>query len=224
MISFNPDIITEVTAVCDRACSGCYAPNLLSKFSPNEMYATKPELFLKPATFQAILNSVSSKIDTISLRGGEPSRHPYLQELIKIAHQSSDSVYIETHARWILESATQSELLECCQALGTIIKISFDKMHGLSSSELRAITDKLSSIGINWAIAITELNEADFLKTRNLCDWAKSDQIIYQKKALSSDELVKPIIGVIKLNGTLAKTLTTKESMKQKDTVTEASA
>jgi MoaA/NifB/PqqE/SkfB family radical SAM enzyme len=38
VISFNPDLIIEVTAACNRACVGCYAPNVVSNESAISLY------------------------------------------------------------------------------------------------------------------------------------------------------------------------------------------
>lgn len=206
--AFNPDLIVEVTGICDRACAGCYAPNLISKFSPEELFREKPEMFLTAEQLNFTLNGLKTKIESVALRGGEPSRHPYLADLLAVAHQHSKKVCVETHGRWVLNEA--ESLTQVSAKLGTILKISFDRMHGLSADELRTITDRLSKVRVEWIVAITEATESEFIKTRELCNWIPNEKIIYQKKASSLHDLIEPRIGVIKLNGNLARTLTTK--------------
>jgi len=207
--AFHPDLIVEVTGVCDRACAGCYAPNLISKYSPEDLFREKPEMFLMSEGLNATLTEMKANIDSIALRGGEPSRHPYLSNLLRVAHKHSRNVYVETHGRWILNNG-ESELLQVCAELGTILKISFDRMHGLSSDELKGIINRISKEQAAFLIAITEATDEDFLKTRALCDWVPDENIIHQKKAKSLHELIEPRIGVVKLSGKLARTLTTK--------------
>jgi len=205
--TFQPDLIVEVTGVCDRACAGCYAPNLISKFSPEELYKEKPELFLTANRLSESLIDLKKNIGSIALRGGEPSRHPHLSDLLKVAHENAKDVYIETHARWVLNQPESNTLLETCKDLSTVIKISFDRMHGLSQSELKSITDKLSSAQVQYVIAITEVNESVFNATRALCAWIPNEQIIFQKKTTKSHELVSPTIGIINLIGSLSRNL-----------------
>jgi len=209
--TFNPDLIVEVTGVCDRACAGCYAPNLISQFTPEELFLTKPEMFLTTKQLTTTLTELTSKPESIALRGGEPSRHPFLTDLLDVAHKYSRNVFVETHGRWILNKTESAHIIQTCAKLGTVLKISFDRMHGLSADELLAITNRLTQGSVDWVIAITEINENEFTMTRNLCDWIPTEKIIYQKKASSLHDLIEPRIGVIKLNGNLSRTLTTKK-------------
>ena len=207
---FQPDLIVEVTGVCDRACSGCYAPNMISKFSPVELYRVKPEMFLTSDRLDDVLSGLKSNADSIAIRGGEPSRHPYLTDILRIAHKKAKQVYVETHARWVLDESQAANILTVCSDLGTTIKVSFDSMHGLSANDLKAITDRLSTAKIQWVVAITENTEDKFLAIRALCPWVLDNRIIFQKKAASLHELIEPRIGIIKLNGNLSRTLTVK--------------
>jgi organic radical activating enzyme len=212
MKEFRPDLIVEVTGVCDRACVGCYAPNLVSKFTPEEMYEAKPEMFLTAARFTEVLSSINGNIESIAIRGGEPSRHPFLADILEVAHEKSNQVYVETHARWILDQQQSESLLKKCANLGTTLKISFDHMHGLSAKDLREITDQLSTHQVDYLIAITEDNRTNFDLTRAICSWVSDKQIIFQKKAVTMQELIVPKIGIIKLNGNLSRTLSVKSS------------
>lgn len=221
--TFQPDLIVEATSVCDRNCVGCYAPNLISKFSPLDLYRAKPELFLSPEVFEKSLLKLTDekqKLEALSIRGGEPSRHPFLSELLQIAHRHARTVYVETHGRWILENSEPNTILNTGKELRTIFKISFDQMHGLSAEQLREITQRLSDH--EWALAITEKDEAAFLETRVLCGEIPDQQVIYQKKASSLSSLVRPKYGIIHTNGTNSNSLTVKAAFNPIATLAEA--
>lgn len=209
--SFQPDLIVEATSVCDRACAGCYAPNLISKFSPIDLYKAKPELFLAPAALEKSLLTLSDagiKPCTIAIRGGEPSRHPLLSELLTIAHRFAETVFVETHGRWIIENTESNELLDSAEKLRTVFKISFDRMHGLSSAQLTEITARLSNH--EWAVAITEKDEKEFLETRAMCAEIPDSKIIFQKKASLLSALIQPTFGIIRIDGKLTRSLSVK--------------
>ena len=90
---------------------------------------------------------------------------------------------------------------------GIIVKISFDKMHGLKAEELQRITHFLNWHDVDFRIAITEPTLADYMATRSLCNFIKDEKIIYQPKAASADELVKPSVGTINVRGEVKSTL-----------------
>lgn len=212
---FSPDLIVEVTTVCDRKCQGCYASNVLSKKAPEELYESQPEFFLSPEKFEkqleSIIHRMGSPLSSIAIRGGEPSRHPDLSSLLRTAHQWSHSVYLETHGRWIQPVSFEylKDVLKTCSDLGTFVKLSFDKMHGLSVTELRNITSALSKTAIQWELAITEQDLEQFSRTRNECSWIADEQIYFQKKAISADMLIQPPFGVIRVDGSLSQALST---------------
>lgn len=207
---FRPDLIVEVTSVCDRACPGCYAPNLISKRKGEDLLRLNPKLFLSAPALSLALSQMS-RLDMMTFRGGEPSKHPALDELLRIARQYCSSIFLETHGRWILNE-DGADLLSVCRDLGIILKVSFDKMHGLSREDLRAISTKLSKLGIRHCVAITESTFEEFLKMRGECQWLEDHEVIYQKKASQLKELVRPKIGVLKVDGTLMGNLTAKAS------------
>ena len=90
------------------------------------------------------------------------------------------------------------------------MKISYDSMHGLSGKELMEITDYLDSRGGKYLIAITENTTKEFEATRNTAMWIEDAKILYQKKAKSIDDLIKPRLGVINTNGILSSDLNSK--------------
>jgi len=217
---FKPDLLIETTSVCDRMCAGCYAPNVVSAEDGMRLYASNPNLFLRPTVMaKAIQNRLgSNKVACSALRGGEPSRHPELDQLLEIAACFSGVVYLETHGRWILQSSEQSlGILQSCSRHSVVVKISFDRMHGLPAEQLRAMTDRLASMDIRYVIAITEMKEELFLKTRSLCDWIPDGQIVFQKKSLDGSDLIVPDFGVMRVDGTFGKTVNSKLKEKATD-------
>lgn len=208
---FHPDIIVEVTSVCDRQCSGCYAPNLLSKEDPEVLFRAKPELFLSPEKLRATLSQMNANhptgIQSISLRGGEPSRHPGLPAILSVANSFSSEVYLETHGRWILTANSDNAILSTCKSNGTYIKLSFDRMHGMDAPTLQKSVELLSEHHVRWMVAITEANLADFQRTRGLCPWVADDRIIFQTKVTRGEDLIQPKLGVIHLDGSVSNSL-----------------
>jgi organic radical activating enzyme len=214
--NFHPDLIIEATTVCDRACQGCYAPNVVSKKDIQSMYVENPALFLSSCNLSSSLNN-SNGVAVIAIRGGEPTRHPKLIELLEIASHHAKEIYLETHGRWILSADKKqnslsewSELLDSCRQLNVQIKLSFDRMHGLSESELKETTETLAQQQIKWLVAITEPDSEHFQSTRAKCAWIPDHQIIFQKKALTGEHLIRPKVGVITVNGMIKSTVTSK--------------
>lgn len=205
--TFQPDLVVEVTGACNRACSGCYAPNVVSK-DASEVFEKRPELFLKTEILKNAL-SKTIPVEIASIRGGEPSLHPELPSILKMVVTHAKEVYLETHARWLMEEnfVPYMELLNAIVENGIIVKISFDKMHGLKAEELQRITHFLNWHDVDFRIAITEATLADYMETRSLCGFIKDEKIIYQLKATSADELVKPTFGTINVRGELRATL-----------------
>lgn len=216
---FTPALIVEATSVCDRSCPGCYAPNVVSKLSSENLFAERPDLFLDPHKLDEILSKVNTtpneKIGIASIRGGEPTRHPNLLAIVELLSHSAEKVFIETHGRWIVDLDTNyADLLDGCRKNRTVIKLSFDKMHDGASLPLRKITDTLDKMKIGYLIAITESSEHEFLLTRAICYWVPNSKISFQKKAVKVDELIMPEIGVVRVNGTFSHTLNSKISFK----------
>lgn len=209
--AFNPELIVEVCSVCDRACKGCYAPNVVNSRSKFEVYQQSPELFLSPADLQSRLEALPKLPRVVSLRGGEPTRHPELSQLIHIARSVvAGEIYLETHGRWLLKDDEQ-ELARALSETKTIVKISFDKMHQISPASLQAMTDKLERAGIEFRIAITEVDQSAMLATRQLCPWLQDHIFIFQKKALRLSELPQPKLGVIASSGVRVNSLNVRE-------------
>lgn len=220
MKTFNPDLIVEVTSVCNRACSGCYAPNIVTNKPATDFFEKNPELFLRISGLNNAFNKISVRPYLTTIRGGEPSLHPQLDTLLLISQRKSNQVMLETHARWLLPQNVldHQKLVEAIKSLGVIIKISFDKMHGLSTSDLQQITDFLDGNHIDYCIAITEATLGEFLSTRSFCPWIKDDNIIFQLKAKTTEELVSPGIGVINAKGEFKRNVTSKFSIMEHET------
>lgn len=202
---FVPDLIIEATAVCDRACLGCYAPNVVSKESADKLYHKNPDLFLNPNLIKNILDQFShQELATISIRGGEPTRHPKLNKIFEYCKNAACSVVLETHGRWLLMDTKESEdLLSSLVKHQVTVKISFDEMHGLDTADLRTITEALEVHRVSYLVAITENTKQEFLRTRSLCSWILDSQIIFQRKVFSQEGLLKPACGVLSVDGNL---------------------
>lgn len=216
MINFSPELIIESTQLCDKKCKGCYASNLVSTKSSLEIQKSQPDFFLDISKLEECILGLSLKNKIkISVRGGEPSLHPQIAELLKCAVLYSSELYLETHGNWIINSRKSEQYTNLIQAISktkTIVKISFDSMHGTNQNSIREIISSLYQSNISYKVAITEYTLEEFLIQRKLVDWIDDSNIIYQKKALTHEELVKPIYGVIKTNGELSKTLNSKFS------------
>ena len=212
MNTFTPDLVVEVTGACNRACVGCYAPNVVSNEGATELFEKRPELFLSIVGFNRALNELSVFPKVTAIRGGEPSLHPKLAILLKMASVHSAMVMLETHGRWLLPENIKAygDLVKSIRENRIVVKISFDKMHGLKKDELQIMTDFLVWHEIDYRIAITESSLADFMVTRSQCYWVPDEKIIYQPKASNEIELVKPIIGTINVRGEIKRTLSHK--------------
>ncbi len=205
--TFCPGLVIEVTRACDRACAGCYAPNVLMK---NGNASSVPGLFLSPEALQAALESLPEQPRLVAIRGGEPSLHDGLENLLKMVCERTGQVVLETHGRWILEESPRHSL-KTLSHLGVTVKISFDRMHGLSVESLRQITQRLEENKVKVLIAITEPTGEGFeLAASSIASFVDRSNLIFQKKATQASELVKPRIGVIDSNGKLKLSLTSK--------------
>jgi len=132
--TFSPDLVVEVTTACDRQCAGCYAPNVVG--SPQDL-RQRPELFVKPEQLKNSLEPLKDKnVRSIAIRGGEPTIHPQLEDVLTIVHSISREVYLETHGKWLLNPVRAAKL-ETMSRLGTVVKLSHDPMHDSSEPELR---------------------------------------------------------------------------------------
>lgn len=223
--SFQPDLIVEVTTVCDRQCAGCYAPNVVTREQPKDLYVKNPEWYLSPTQLCVALDSLPSLKNSshvISLRGGEPSRHPELFKLLEVLKSRSEgSLFLETHARWLMpDSFIEPALIRVLSETETTVKISFDRMHGLNRMELKQITSRLDSLGISWCVAITEKSQIEYESTRLLCEWIGDEKFIFQPKVSFKDQLVRPQIGVIHVNGSISGRVTSKIEFEPKSVST----
>jgi organic radical activating enzyme len=199
---FHPELIVEATSVCDRACVGCYAPNIVAKKDSVEIYYERPDLFLSPIKAESCLSDFAVKsLGLLSIRGGEPSAHPELASILLSCAKRASQVMVETHGRWLETPDNYRDLISVIAATGAAIKLSFDQMHGLSPAELKSISRLLSEHSIPLYVAITEVSEAEFLKTRSLCSWLADESIIYQPKVFAANQLIQPSRGVLGVDG-----------------------
>lgn len=218
---FTPDLIAEVTSVCDRQCPGCYAPNFVTKDSPESVRRSNPGVFISASVFREALENVvaqnGSRISTLSLRGGEPSMHPEISQLVAITAEFAQEVYLETHGLWIdMQSLTSQTILESCAKFGAKLKVSFDRMHGLDVSRLRRILKAVELSGVQYLVAITEQTEEEYLRVRNLLPELADDSFVFQKRSTTEAGLILPRIGVLRIDGTLKASLSVRESFRSR--------
>ncbi|NVB40112.1 hypothetical protein G6O69_19860 [Pseudenhygromyxa sp. WMMC2535] len=212
---FSPDLIVEVTSVCDRKCPGCYSPTLRTTDDLEETFRARPELFLDARTLSAALAQLPEMPGGIALRGGEPSRHPALESLIVASRRFSARVWVETHARWLLEpDALGRRWLAVLRDTGSIVKISFDRMHALRREQLEAVCETLGAHGVDWIIAITEPTLEKFSISRQACAWVDDDKVVFQEKVTDHRLLVQPRLGTLDVGGSLQRQPTAKLSLR----------
>lgn len=211
--SFTPDLVIEATSVCDRACVGCYAPNVVSKKSSMDLLSSNPSLFLFPENLSRTVSELSLIGKLVSVRGGEPTRNPLLPELLAVLAKSSPRIYLETHGKWLSSLQEREILLEALRATKSIVKVSFDSMHGTCVEELAEMIATLRENGIRFSVAITESSHELFLKSVETIESLKIEEIFFQNKATTQEALVKPSIGVVGVDGRLRATLSSKLSL-----------
>jgi hypothetical protein len=212
-IYFSPALIIEATMVCDHACPGCYAPNWVSKDIPQDALRSHPELFLSPVALETALQNLAllgSDNHSASIGGGEPTRHPQLYSLITILHRHARTIFLETHGGWI---GRNQLVLNACRDLGITVVISFDSMHDLSAGTLRDWCAYLERESVAWLIKITEESSERYSASRSSCNWISGEQILYQQKVRTSGKLFKPSLGVIRVDGTITRTLTSRDGI-----------
>ena len=114
-------------------------------------------------------------------------------------------VVLETHGRWLLPESREDYnlLIQAAVENSITIKISFDSMHGLKAEQLKLITSFLDSQNFDFLVAITEETLQGFSETKALATWIEDSKFIYQEKASSAKDLVKPALGVISVSGKL---------------------
>lgn len=205
--SFAPDLVIEVTRACDRACVGCYAPNILLKKTST---AKSDGLFLSREALQAALETLRERPNLVAVRGGEPSLHEDLQALLSLMKQHCNQVTLETHGRWLLDETSRLSLAELSR-LGITVKVSFDRMHALSTTSLKRMISRLDESNVTYLVAITEATEEAFeCVASSIAAFVDRSRLIFQKKADNSSQLLKPRIGVIDTAGKLSLSLTAK--------------
>ncbi len=208
--AFKPDLVIEATSVCDRACIGCYAPNVVSRESSQTLLSTKPSLFLFPENLALAISELDLAQKIASIRGGEPTRNPLLPELLKILAKTGAHLYLETHGKWLIDEEDHGLLLRSLVETGTNVKLSFDSMHGTVREELASMIAILHKNSIQCSVAITEASPDLFLKVLSSISSLAIGEIYFQTKATTLEALVRPSIGVVGVNGLLKKSLSSK--------------
>jgi len=208
--AFKPDLVIEATSVCDRACIGCYAPNVVSRESSQTLLSTKPSLFLFPENLVLAISELDLAQKIVSIRGGEPTRNPLLPELLKVLTKTGARLYLETHGKWLIDEEDHGLLLRSLIETGTNVKLSFDSMHGTAREELASMIAILHENSIPCSVAITEASSDLFVKVLSSIKSLAIGEIYFQTKATTLEALVRPSIGVVGVDGLLKKSLSSK--------------
>jgi drug/metabolite transporter (DMT)-like permease/organic radical activating enzyme len=192
---FAPEVLIETTNVCNKKCKGCYAANIYNQ-------AFNESNFLNVETFEAAIAKVPLTVKSIAIRGGEPTLNKKLPEIIAIASNKFDEIFLETNGEWLLEGREFNKLFKSCKNHNVTIKISFDTMHGLAPEKLNLMVTKLENFNIKYLVAITEKNKYDFLNFIKSIPFVKLDKIYFQQFATSiSEVMMESCIGVINYSG-----------------------
>jgi hypothetical protein len=160
----------------------------------------------------ALSQFTEASLNLISIRGGEPTRHPGLGEIVALCGRIAKTICVETHGRWLLPDSVDASaaLLREIKESDATIKLSFDRMHGLRPQQLRIITDFLNENRIRYLVAITDIDKSNFIETRQECHWIPDDKIVFQLKTTSIGDLSNPPLGVLNIGGKIVKNLNVK--------------
>lgn len=201
---FRPDIILEVTNLCNMACSGCYAPNVLEKNK-------KAKDHIKHLTLRELEDNwpAVGYVKKVAIRGGEPTLNPGIGKILSFIKGKADEIYLETNGRW-LECST--DFLKIIKENKTTIKFSFDKMHGVRISEKNNLLKSLIKENFRLSIAITTNTFDEFMLEYEEIDsdLLSEIEVFWQKKAFKIEDLVSPTFGVISKNGLFTSSVTAK--------------
>ncbi len=199
--TFAPDLIVEATNACDKNCLGCYAPNVLVGES------ARPARGVDHLSVEALEGAWPSGelVETVAVRGGEPTLNPAFAELLAALSRRARTVYVETHGGWI---ASGHPLLAALRACGGVAKVSLDRMHGTNADSARAMLAALADSGVKTVVAVTAPTLEAFESARERLLEGFDGEVVWQKTALSAEELVSPRIGVISAKGALTRALT----------------
>lgn len=204
---FLPNLVVETTLWCNQNCNGCYSPTHLVE----NAHELPESTFLSVAALEAALRTLSPGPEAvIGVRGGEPTLHPHLAEILQILRKISSRVYLETNGERFLEEGVGQQLTALCKKSGVIVKISFDSMHQLKPQDLLVICSKLNLEKVEWCIAVTEFTQEGFERTLALCPWIPRERAIFQCKATTATGLLVPSLGVVHVDGSIGSGMATK--------------
>ncbi len=206
---FEPDLIIEATNACNKACRGCYAPNVIVSEDSQSNGVSN-------LTVTTLEHLWPSSVGVVAIRGGEPTLNPRISELIASASQRCERVYLETGGDWIKPG---HGLLKVLSATGCIVKLSVDSMHESRKEALLKNLETLRLAGVPSAVAITERSNESFDTSIGLLPSDFNGEIFVQQKATKVSDLIRPRLGVISAKGEFRETVTNRFQNSSQQTV-----
>ena len=207
----SPDLIVEVTQFCDHSCNGCYAPLLPQSPSMTRLPGKSEGCISCDALTKALAGL--GKLGSIGLRGGEPTLHPQLPEIVRIAASHAETVFLHTHGRWLLDP-NRVALLDGLRSAPPVILVSYDEMHRTTPAQLTQMINTIELAGLDYRVCVTEPNISCFKATRHTCDWIADERFVFLVKAFSEDRLPKPKHGVVNVDGMILRSLSVRSSFR----------
>ena len=168
--------LTSTAGHCKVACGFCFR-------------ADRAHGFLDTATYARTLSRLKEVgVEGVCLSGGEPTHHPRLRQLVRLAHQFGMSVSMVTSARTVAEVTTLSQIahllanvtvsadsqgamllghttrtaasgIDRLRAISTDTKILHVICWGLSGSECQELADLVSEAEVEIQFSPVVLNE-----------------------------------------------------------------
>ncbi len=222
--TFTPDLIVECTTVCDTSCAGCYAPNTVTRRDPRELIQNQPDKFLTIEALRRLYEDIPSSgrpIPVISLRGGEPTLHPDLPDILAETRKNAQAIFLETNGLWLNAADERyNSLLPALTQNGVTVKISFDSMHHeLKAEQLLQAVQLLDNAHIPYVVAVTEPSFQEFQKVRDSVPSIEDSHFVFQQKVARESDLVQPPLGVIHVDGSKGEKPLAKQSFKQPELI-----
>lgn len=199
--TFIPQLIVETTNACNMRCKGCYAENILiNKGNKNKIKNLSPKKLAN--NLNEIFEKNSSNNPIITFRGGEPSLAPNIDEMINIASEYSNKVYLESNGLWLLEKSSKYEkLIETLKKTESVLKLSFDNLHNSKKVLTKKIIQAAKAHNLTLSFGITASSKNEYINIIEKLALPNDSIFYYQPLVKTTKELRPPELGVIKQNG-----------------------